>query len=228
MQFTTELHIHTSDVSKCSHVSPEEMVELYIQKGYSTIVITNHYSEFNFTRLGISSWDERNEVFISAYKNSKKAAKGRISVLFGMEYRSNHSPNDYLIYGMTEEFIRTHCCDDEHNILSMHLKDLTKLVHDNNMLFFQAHPFRDGMKIVNPSYLDGIEAYNCHPRHDSRNDIAENWAKKYNMLVCGGSDCHEKDEEAQVALLSDAIITDNDKLLNVLKNSPEFEFFGAK
>ena len=42
MKFKTDLHIHTSDVSKCAHISTDEVVEFYIKKGYSTIVITNH------------------------------------------------------------------------------------------------------------------------------------------------------------------------------------------
>lgn len=35
------------------------------------------------------------------------------------------------------------------------------------MLFYQAHPFRNSMKITNPELLDGIEVYNGHPGHDS-------------------------------------------------------------
>lgn len=45
----------------------------------------------------------------------------------------------------------------------------------------QAHPFRNGLKIVDPKHLDGIETYNGNPRHDSRNEIAKPGRKS---LVC--------------------------------------------
>lgn len=220
MKFKTELHSHSSEVSQCAFISTADLVEAYIKKGYHSLVITNHYSIHSFEHLSDASWSEKNDLFLSAYKIAQEAAKGRINILLGMEYRNLYTANDYLVYGVTEEFIRTYSYDDEHNFLKMHLKDFVKLAHDNGMLVFQAHPFRNSMEIVNPSYLDGIEILNGHVRHDSRNDIAAMWAKKHNLLTCGGSDCHYAGEEATVVMLTDFPIENNEQLLDVLSGTP--------
>ena len=58
-------------------------------------------------------------------------------------------------------------------------------------VFLQAHPFRDGMEEVDPKLLDGIEIFNMHPEHRSRNALANIYAKKNKMnIVIAGSDFH--------------------------------------
>lgn len=227
MKFKTELHCHSANVSACASISDEELVSCYEKNGYNTIVLTNHYSVYTFERLHDASWEEKNTFFINGYKSLLKEAKGRISILLGMEYRNIYTANDYLVYGMTEEFIRQHNRDDEHNLLNMHLKEFVSLAHENNMLVFQAHPFRDGMTVVNPSKTDGIEILNGHAGHDSRNDIASAWAKKYDLLTCGGSDCHFVGDEARVALITDEKITNSEKLVEILKTNVRDNLEGA-
>ena len=221
--FKTELHCHTKEVSQCSHVSTADAVELYIEKGFSTLVITNHYSQYTVGFADELSWKEKNEGFLSAYEIAKSVARGRINILLGMEFRNIYSINDYLVYGVTEEFIMKYGCDENNLFLNMHLKDFCNLAHDNNMLVYQAHPFRNGMTVINPGHLDGIEILNGHRRHDSRNDIAKLWAKKHNLLTCGGSDFHEKGDEGTVSLLTSNVITDNDSLLKALRSKPRFK-----
>lgn len=48
IKFRTELHAHTSVVSRCAQKTPAETAELYIAAGYSSIVLTNHYVAYNF------------------------------------------------------------------------------------------------------------------------------------------------------------------------------------
>ena len=99
----------------------------------------------------------------------------------------------------------------------MKLNDFCELIHSENMLIYQAHPFRNSMKIVKPGITDGIEIANGHKRHESRNDIAAMWAKKYNLMVCGGSDCHQKGDEGRGGIITDFEIKTNNDLLNALK-----------
>jgi histidinol phosphatase-like PHP family hydrolase len=54
-----DLHVHTSETSHCGKVSASEMVDLYIREGYSGIVVTDHYSEGFFRKLGTLSWNEK-------------------------------------------------------------------------------------------------------------------------------------------------------------------------
>lgn len=49
------------------------------------------------------------------------------------------------------------------------------------------------MTVTDDKLLDGVEIYNAHPGHESNNEIAEAWAKKYSHLrVTSGSDYHGK------------------------------------
>lgn len=217
MTYKTELHCHTSEVSKCSSVPAEQIVEAYIEKGYSTLVITNHFSIYSFNHIDDAPWEEKINLFMSAYHNAVRASKGRINILLGMEYRNIYSSNDYLVYGVTEEFLRKYNRDQENNIIRMKLKAFRNIAHEHGMMIFQAHPFRNGMTVIDPKLIDGIEVLNGHQIHDSRNDVALMWAKKFKLLRCGGSDAHQPGGEGTVALHSRRIIAGNDELLKALK-----------
>ena len=41
-----DLHVHTSEISGCAHVTGEETVRLYAEAGYDAIVITNHFVSY--------------------------------------------------------------------------------------------------------------------------------------------------------------------------------------
>ena len=64
MKFKTELHCHSAPVSACAKAYPEEIVQVYLEHGYHTIVLTNHFSRFTFKnkRMGDLSelpWQEK-------------------------------------------------------------------------------------------------------------------------------------------------------------------------
>ena len=82
----------------------------------------------------------------------------------------------------------------------------------------QAHPFRNRMAVTDPQYLFGIETKNTHPRHDSRNDIAEMWADKFKLHKIAGSDCHQKQDAATSAICTEHQVKSISDLLYVLKN----------
>jgi len=218
MNYKTELHCHTSLVSKCAGIPIDEMVEKYISLGYSSLVITDHFSPSTFEDADNLTWEEKCDYFTSGYKKAKEIANGRINVILGMEFRNIYSSNDYLVYGVTEDFIKKYNTSDKNNFIQMQLSDFAKLLHENNMLIYQAHPFRNSMQIVDPKKLDGIEIANCHKRHDSRNDIAKMWAEKFNLMVCGGSDCHQKGDEGRGGIITDYVIETNEDILKALKS----------
>lgn len=217
MNYKADLHCHTIDVSKCADLPLEEMIENYIKLSYTTIVITDHFSPATFEDKKHMSWEEKCDFYVSGYKRAKALADGRINVILGMEYRNIYSPNDYLVYGVTEEFLKKYNTCDEDAIINMHLKDFCDIVHKNNMLIYQAHPFRNGLTILKPGRTDGIETLNAHKGHDSRNDIAAIWAKKYNFMVCGGSDCHHRGGEGRGGIITDFPIKTNADLLKALR-----------
>ena len=104
MPYKYELHCHTGCTSRCGRVEPERIVELYKNVGYSGIVVTDHYSPMTFT----PNWSPQKQVdfYLNGYRRMKKAAGEDFTVLLGMELRHYATANDYLIYGITEEFIQ--------------------------------------------------------------------------------------------------------------------------
>ncbi len=184
MPFLTELHAHTVESSSCAHLSAAEVAERYISYGYSTVVVTNHYNNYNLDLAG-EDWKTRIDHHLEGYRAMKEYAKDRLCVLLGCELRFEESDNDYLVFGMDEQFLT-----ENENLHRMTLKSFSSLARKNGFLIVQAHPFRNGMKVMNPSYLDGIEIFNGHEGHHSRNMIAKEWAKLYGLIPTSGTDFH--------------------------------------
>lgn len=222
-KYLYEMHFHTKDTSNCANVSAEKAVEEYIKAGYDGIVVTDHLSTSTYMKYGreLLPWKKKVDIFLRGYKAAKKAAEGRINILLGMElrFRTSEGDNDYLVYGITEEFLHEHP-----ELLDLNIRKFYKLAHENGLLVFQAHPFRVGMKVTNPNYLDGVEIFNGNPRHNSSNDIAEMWAKKYCLLVTSGSDYHEYEDLGAGGIWFDKEIKDNKTLVEeMLKREYEIK-----
>lgn len=215
-QYLYEMHAHTSEVSPCSTVPADVMVKTYIESGYSGIVITNHFSRHIFNRGSDypsydASWKEKVDYFLTGYQKAKEAAPADFTVLLGMEIAFLENDNDYLVYGLDENFLY-----ENENLLEMGIKKFSELAHEHGLVVYQAHPFRDRMRVTIPTLLDGVEVHNGHPRHDSRNDIALHWAKKFGLKMVSGTDCHVLGEHARGGIIVPERILDNQQLLAAL------------
>ena len=219
MKFKTELHCHSAPVSACGKAGAEEIVQAYLEHGYTSLVLTNHYSRFTYKnkRMGDLSalpWQEKVDYYMSGYHDMLKAADGKLNILFGCELRSNIDENDYLIYGLDEDFLRRN-----EDLYDVPTAEVSARVREAGFLFLQAHPFRDFMQMVNPSLLDGIEVFNGNPSQDSRNDIARIWAERFGLLGTSGSDFHRiTDGSFAGGILTDEPITSNKQLLEILRS----------
>ncbi len=218
MPYLTELHCHTGEVSDCAGASAEFIINEYIDAGYNSLTVTNHLSRFTFggkqqKYQGDGSWDDKIDFYMNGIEAAKKAAAGRINILWGVELRLNTDNNDYLIHGLDESFLRSNP-----DILDIKVKELGERVRAVGGLLFQAHPFRNDMKIVRPEYLDGIETFNGHNTQKSRNEIAVMWAEKFGLRELSGSDFHNIGHSPLGGILTDAPITENAALLETLKS----------
>ena len=221
-RYLTELHAHTAETSRCAKDSAKIAVENYLQAGYSTLVTTDHLSPSTFEayKADSLSWNDKVDIFLKGHRAAKAAAEHTdLTVLLGMELRFNrkNSINDYLVYGVTEEFLRKNG-----DLLEIRLSAFSELAHKNGLLIFQAHPFRNGMTVVKPEYLDGYEIYNACVRHNSRNGIAEKWARLHKKAGTSGSDYHQTEDTARGGIVTAQKIESNDMLLSVLRKK-EYE-----
>ena len=212
MKFKYELHCHSNPVSACSRFAVKDMVECYIKNGYNGIVLANHINPQTFLKQPTSRWSDLMAYFLSDYEQAKDLAGDKLTVLLGAEVRFYENNNDYLLYGDVQDFLMN--CP---NLMHLGIKKFSDLAREAGLLLFQAHPFRNGMTITNPDLLDGIELHNGHPRHDSRNDLAALWQKRYDLLYTAGSDAHEEGDISS-GILTDIEIKNNETLLDVLKS----------
>ena len=216
MTYKTELHLHSSEVSACATSNAKEIVDVYLEAGYTTLVLTNHFSPFSYKcsryDLTYMTPEEKCEYYINGYHALREAAEGKLHVLFGMELYPIKRDCDYLIYGMTEEFLRAHT-----DLMELPLDKTVALTREAGMILCQAHPFRNNMTVTDPSLVDAIETHNAHTG-DFRNEIAELWADKFSLIKLSGSDYHGAHHKAESGIATDFPITTNEELIATLKS----------
>ena len=210
-QYKTELHAHCSEVSPCADMSAVQVADRYIAAGYTTLVLTNHYCDYVIDKAG-ERWEEKITHYLSGYRIMKEYAGERLNVLLGCELRFTENFNDYLIFGLTEEFLIEH--PDLHK---MTLKTFSAFAQEHGLLIIQAHPFRNKMTVMDPKLLDGVEAFNGHPGHDSRNAIADAWARRYGLRRTSGSDFHHPTSVEAGGILTDVPVTSMEQLTEILR-----------
>jgi len=209
-----DTHVHTSEVSYCGKVPAEEAVRLYKDAGYDGIVITDHFFDLYFEALGDISWNEKIDCYLEGYRTACEAGKAiGLKVLLGMEIRFPENINDYLVFGIDEEFLRKN-----RELYRLGLRKFRALTKDKGIMIFQAHPFRSGMVLAPPELLDGIEVYNGNPRHDSRNDMAYGYEQKNGLLMSSGSDFHHTVDLARGGIITSERINDSRDLVDVIRN----------
>ncbi len=213
MEFKTELHCHSNDISFCAKVDTKTIIDKFVSAGYSTLVLANHFIEHMVEPHGCHSWDEWIDKYLWAYEKLKKEGEGKINILLGMELRFNNNNNDYLVFGISEKFLR-----DNPDFYKLDIWKFHDLAKENGLIVVQAHPFRDGMTVTHPHAVDGVEVFNGHGGHDSRNDIADAWADKFGLIKTSGTDFHYDYAPANAGIITDFEIKDMDTLVETLKS----------
>ena len=133
-------------------------------------------------------------------------------MLPGAEVRFDHYPNDYLLYGLHEDFFYTVPRLNE----LPNVQALLDLLPEN-VCAVHAHPFRDGMAVATPTGLFGIEVYNGGTE-PFRNDLARQYAAHYGLAMTSGSDIHGLDRLAKGGIQTEQRITTPEDLAAVLRS----------
>ncbi|NMB97687.1 MAG: transposase [Clostridiaceae bacterium] len=220
-RYKYDIHVHTSETSPCGKIDAVDVVRLYKEAGYTGIVITDHYYEAFFDKIPFSDWTAKIETYLKGYKTAIALEEGAnigLNIFLGMEIRFNEYPNDYLVYGIDEQFLI-----ENPELYKLTLTEFTKLISGKNIMIFQAHPFRKGQTIERVDLLDGIEVYNGNPRHDSQNDVAYRFAIENNLKLISGSDFHQIQDLARGGIIIDQSVTSMNELVNILRNNNSIE-----
>ena len=207
-KFKTELHAHTTPASGCSEITPEHLIEVYKEKGYTSIALTNHFI--------VDDADPQEKItkyLDDYYKTIEIGKKEGINIILGSEIRFSENYNDYLIYGIIPDDLY-----DINSLLDKGIDNFYKEYKNDKNIILQAHPFRNGIELANPESVDGIEAFNLHPGHNSRVGFAAQYARKHGFLITCGTDYHHFGHEGLCGILTKEPITDSHQLAQVLKN----------
>lgn len=220
-KYKTELHLHTSPASTCSEIPPETAVQFYADLEYNTIVVTNHFDP-NIRFL--ENKPKCIETYLADYREALKYGKEHgLNVILGCEIRFTENANDYLLFGIDESTLEL-----IYDSLELGIEAFSKAFRSENTLLVQAHPFRNNMTQIPPEYLDGIEAFNIHPNHNSRVALANRYARERNLIRTVGTDFHHLGHEGLSALLTKAEVKTSADIVEVLRSGDYlFEIGGS-
>jgi len=182
--------MHTSPVSACAIVSPAAQVHAYKRRGYTGIIITDHFVNGNTGCPRNLSWSKKMEFFSNAYVKAKKAGDScGLDVFFGWEYSIHGS--DFLTYGLSIDFLLAHP-----EIERMDIEEYSAIIRSSGGYIAQAHPYRTGEWIaspypVSPCLLDGVEVFNASIA-EHFNKKALDFACEHGLAMQAGSDSHSE------------------------------------
>ncbi len=185
--YKIQLHYHTAESSPCANMPAEQGVKAFWEKGYDGIVVTDHFSASTQGRPGEKTWEQVVSHFLDGYVQARQAGeKLGIQVYLGMEIRFPHDENDFLVYGFTPGFLYGHPW-----LYMEELAGFRPVASEQHLFVAQAHPFRTVCTAADPQLLDGVEIHNGNCRHDSRNELAMEWAAGHHLTGIVGADFHE-------------------------------------
>lgn len=212
-----DLHVHTSEISPCGKVPAREMMRMYKENGYDLVILTDHLFPGLNTLPQDGSYAEKAEKWLEGYRTAKNEGdKIGLKVLLGGEARlCSYGNEDFLVYGLKEEDIEW-CMELLDTAQS--IAEMSEKMRGKGLFFVQAHPFRPGLRAQDTALLDGVEAFNGNPRHNSSNHLARAHANSGDLVMLSGSDAHQIIDVARGGLDVSVKIENNDDLLSFLRS----------
>ena len=227
-----ELHMHTAETSRCGRSSARDMVASYAKKGFSGVVITDHFINGNSYARDPETWKEKMDVYLKGYLAAKEAEKDfDIQVYFGVEYtHMGGNGEDYLLLGLKPEnlYHELENCD------RWSIEYLCDQVHALGGIVIRAHPYREAGYIAHPGIerpglnIDAIEVFNFGNRTDTFNLKAQALALRENMPWTAGSDAHHVDDTAKAFVGFDEKPEDYAELCEMIKAGKAYVMYKPK
>ena len=217
IMYKYEMHIHTCPCSG-GGADIREHIDALTEKGYSGMVVTNHFY------LGDNRID-RNlpwEEFVDAYRKDylyglEYAKELDFDLLFGLEEHVGCG-QEILIYGITPDIIAAHP-----ELKGASAEEYARVVHSAGGLVYQAHPYRARAYVKCPfpleclDMIDGIESYNA-ANEPEWNESAELLAERKGIARIAGSDGHSTRSAGRSGIAVTERIRNNEDLVRILKS----------
>lgn len=199
--FYYELHSHTNAASLCSIVEPEEYIKFYMDRGYSGMVVTDHFYHGNTAINRRLPWDMFIDEYCEGYYRAKREGdKHGFTVLFGFEQKFPDGNDEYLVLGVSPEWLKEHP-----EIRDMQRIPFFDIIRQAGGFVIQAHPFRVRYYISNIrlslDYVDAIEVFNLGD-DDSISRQSYEYAKNLGLPMTAGTDIHSIENRNEVGGLA--------------------------
>ena len=204
--YRIETHLHTKHTSECGWLDARALAEGYHEAGYAAIAVTDHYSRITFAYLGIDTAMPGNKIdrFFAGYDRMREeGAKQGLRIYKGAELCFDEGCNDYLLFNYPDELL-----SEPEEVFRMGIAAFAPLAKSAGAILIQAHPYRNKCAPVSACYLDGIETVNGSPRYE--NDRAELYARQFNLIRTGGSDCHRVEDIGRSGIAA-SVLPENDE-----------------
>lgn len=222
-EYRIETHLHTNHVSECSWLGAEALAESYQKAGYAAIAVTDHYSRITFDYLGLDPAAPGDKIgpFLSGFHRMEdEGAKRGLKIFKGAELCFDESCNDYLLFHYPDELLA-----EPEDVFRMGIAAFAPLARAVGALLIQAHPYRGKCTPADACYLDGIEVVNGSPRYENNNNKAEQFARHFNLIRTGGSDCHRTEDIGRSGITS-SILPESDAELAWLLREGAYTVIG--
>ncbi|MBR3927994.1 MAG: histidinol-phosphatase [Clostridia bacterium] len=186
--YLVQLHLHTSDTSRCGHDSGSDIARACKAAGYHLIAITDHFFNANIGCDRDLPWAEKVEYLLRGYRSAKKTGDEiGLTVIFGWE--TFQAGRELLTYGLDENFLLAHPDLDK-----VPYYEYIKIVNEAGGKIIHAHPYREAPYIPkfqpDPDSVEAYEVYNAGNREEEWNEKALKEAKEHHLLMFAGSDAH--------------------------------------
>ncbi|MBE6885239.1 MAG: hypothetical protein E7487_11665 [Ruminococcaceae bacterium] len=176
-----DLHAHSGGISRCCLIPYDAVIRTALDAGLDGIVLTNHY-------LKSYAADGDFSAFARRYTEEFRKAKAYgdtvgCKVFFGAEVTmEKHDGAHILLYGIGEQWL-----EENATVFDLTQEELYRKVKEVGGAMVQAHPYRVKKHLLDPRFLDGVEA-NCHPLYHNTylTDMQAIAAENGLILTCGG------------------------------------------
>ena len=190
MAYLYETHLHTAGVSKCAVSGGADYVAGYLEKGYTGIIVTDHFYNANCALSRKLPWEEWVVRFCLGYEKTKEEGDRQgLDVFFGWE-ETFDGCDDYLVYGLDKEWLLKHP-----EVRGWTRSEQYHAVRDAGGCVVQAHPFRQRYYIpriiLSAGCVDGVEAVNGGHEDVTFDALAYRYAKKIGKPITAGTDIHD-------------------------------------
>ncbi len=186
--YLVQLHLHTSETSRCGHDTGYDIAKACKEAGYHLIAITDHFFNANIGCDRDLPWEEKVEYLTRGYRSAKKAGdEVGLKVIFGWE--TFQAGRELLTYGLDEKFLL-----ENPDIDQLPYEDYIKAVYRAGGRIIHAHPYRQAPYIPDfkpdPSSVEAYEVFNAGNREEEWNEKALHEAEENHLLMFAGSDAH--------------------------------------